>query len=188
MQLDAEVMLEPVDELPHRALQLAVFIDVGKGRLARDDDCRDDGVALEEALFFFRQAQFGSAPLSVIDLVEMTDEVRPVGDELIGREVELAHEFGIVPPHGEVELVDAIGHQLTMEVGLIAGPAHHQAREEHGLCSLLRLDDAGQDIDITCFQALLAFLPSARHEDDLAARITAERLHEIRLHAVEIAG
>lgn len=118
----------------------------------------------------------------------MTDEVRPVGDELIGREVELAHEFGIVPPHGEVELVDAIGHQLTMEVGLIAGPAHHQAREEHGLCSLRCLDDAGQDIDIACFQALLAFLPSARHEDDLAARITAERLHEIRLHAVEIAG
>lgn len=117
----------------------------------------------------------------------MADEVRSIGDELIGREVELTHELWIVPAHGEVELVDAIRQLLSVEVRCITGPAHHQAREEHGLFSLRRLDNASQDIDIARFQALLALIPGARYEDDLAPCIAAERLHEVRLDAVQIA-
>ena len=37
-ELDAEIPLEPVGELLHRALQIALFVDVGEGSFARDDD------------------------------------------------------------------------------------------------------------------------------------------------------
>ena len=66
--------------------------------------------------------------------------------------------------------------------------ANALAGEAHGLLALRRLDDAGDDIDLAALQAESALLPGARHEDDLAPCIAAERLHEVRLHAVEIAG
>ena len=145
-------------------------------------------MALEEALFPLGQPELCGAALAVVELVEMADEVRPVADELVGREVEFLHQRLIIPPHGEIELVDAVRQQRAMDVSAVIGASHHQAREAHGLLALRRLDDAGDDIDLAALQAKSALLPGARHEDDLAPCIAAERLHEVRLHAVEIAG
>ena len=188
IERDAEVALDAVSEIAQPARKLPIFIDVGKGALARDDDGMNDGMRGEIVALVLRQAQDDHGLAVGVHMRQRLDEEWPVRRHGVIGIFEAAEQRIIALAHDVVERRDLMAFDRRIERAATPRETNRHPRVEKFLVELRRLRDAGHGIELARAQARDVLFPGIGHERDLHACIARERLHVVRLDAIEIAG